>query len=244
MPTPGSTRSTRHTSIERWPARSRLARFSSCSHWRPDCKTASAPRGIFTCTGSYQVPGEAKPRLDDVPQGHGQLTAPGALAPSCDVVFWQIAALLNSKDPDLLPQMAKAFGFGAYTDIVGVPKSDENPGIVPDPDWMKANNHGTWSPTDAANLGIGQGFFQATPAQIALATAAIADNGIRMQPRLVRRSWPAAARRSSLSRRPDGQRCQSAPIIWRPSRLPCLAHSMIPRHRVWEFQEPACAGRR
>jgi penicillin-binding protein 2 len=140
---------------------------------------------IFTCAGSFQVPGEAKPRKDDLPQGHGNITAPYALTPSCDVVFWQISVLLNSKDPNLLPQMAKAFGFGAYTDIVGVPKSDENPGIVPDPAWMKANNHGDWSVTDAANLGIGQGFFQATPAQIALAAAAIGDNGIRMQPRLV-----------------------------------------------------------
>jgi penicillin-binding protein 2 len=140
---------------------------------------------IFTCGGSFQVPGEAKRRIDDLPTGHGSITAPYALTPSCDVVFWTIAVTLNSKDPNLLPQMAKSFGFGAYTDIVGVPKSDENPGIVPDPAWMQANNKGTWSPTDAANLGIGQGFFQATPAQIALASAAIADNGVRMTPRLV-----------------------------------------------------------
>lgn len=140
---------------------------------------------IFTCAGSYQVPGEAKARIDDRPQGHGKITAPYALTPSCDVVFWQIAVELNAKDPTLLPNTAKAFGFGADTDIVGVPKSDENPGIVPDPAYMQANKLGTWSPTDAANLGIGQGFFQATPAQVALATAAIADNGVRMQPRLV-----------------------------------------------------------
>lgn len=139
----------------------------------------------FTCTGSYQVPGESKPRPDDRPEGHGILTAPYALTPSCDVVYWQIAVLLNSKDPNLLPQMARAFGFGASPDIVGVPKSDEKPGIVPDPAYMKDHNLGTWSPTDAANLGIGQGFFEATPAQIALATAAIANSGVQMQPRLV-----------------------------------------------------------
>ena len=139
----------------------------------------------FTCTGSYLVPGESKPRPDDRPEGHGAITAPYALTPSCDVVYWQIAVLLNSKDPNLLPQMARAFGFGASPDIVGVPKSDEKPGIVPDPAYMKDNNLGTWSPTDAANLGIGQGFFEATPAQLALATAAIANSGVQMQPRLV-----------------------------------------------------------
>ena len=140
---------------------------------------------IFTCNGSYQVPGEAKPRPDHTPQGHGSITAPYALTPSCDVVYWQISVLLNSKDPNLLPQMAKSFGFGADADIVGVPKNDENSGIVPDPQYMKDKNLGNWSPTDAANLGIGQGFFQATPAQVAIATAAIANNGVQMQPRLV-----------------------------------------------------------
>src|SRR6185437_14933384 len=50
---------------------------------------------IFTCAGSFQVPGEAKPRKDDLPQGHGNITAPYALTPSCDVVFWQISVLLN-----------------------------------------------------------------------------------------------------------------------------------------------------
>lgn len=140
---------------------------------------------LFTCNGSYQVPGEAKPRPDHTPEGHGSITAPYALTPSCDVVYWQLAVLLDSKDPNLLPKMAKAFGFGADADIVGVPKNDENPGIVPDPQYMKDKNLGNWSPTDAANLGIGQGFFQATPAQVAIATAAIANNGVQMQPRLV-----------------------------------------------------------
>ncbi|HEX5440649.1 MAG TPA: penicillin-binding transpeptidase domain-containing protein, partial [Ktedonobacterales bacterium] len=140
---------------------------------------------IFTCAGSYQVPGESKARIDDKPQGHGKITAPYAITPSCDVVFWQVAIQLNAKDPNLLPNMAKAFGFGADTGIIGVAKADEKPGIVPDPAYMQANNLGTWSATDAANLGIGQGFFQATPAQVAMAAAAIANNGVRMQPRLV-----------------------------------------------------------
>jgi penicillin-binding protein 2 len=107
------------------------------------------------------------------------------LAVSCDVVYWQIAVQLNGKDPNILPNMAKGFGYGTKTGIVGLPSDEENPGFVPDPQWLRATKNAGWSPTDAANLAIGQGFFLATPLQIAVAGAAVANNGQRMQPRLV-----------------------------------------------------------
>ena len=143
------------------------------------------PTQIFTCPGTFTLPGVAHVFVDDKPSGHGSLTAPHALAPSCDVVFWKIGAMMNDKDPTLLPNMAKAFGYGAPTGIVGLPVGIENPGIVPDPAWLKQNQNATWTAVDAVNLAIGQGFFQATPAQVAMATAAIADSGKRMLPRLV-----------------------------------------------------------
>ncbi len=143
------------------------------------------PSDIFTCTGSYQVPGENHLRIDDAPQGHGSLTAPDALGPSCDSIYWQLAVRLNSQDPTWLPSAAKAFGYGAVPNIVGVPQGVENAGVVPDPQWLQQNKGAGWSPTDAANLGIGQGFFTASPAQVALVSAALANGGNRMQPRLV-----------------------------------------------------------
>jgi penicillin-binding protein 2 len=142
-----------------------------------------SPTQVFTCPGSYQVPGETHLRIDDDPHGHGTLTAPQAIAPSCDVVYWKLAVQLNSQDPTILPATARAFGLGAPTGLVGVP--GEDPGLVPDPQWLQQNQHATWTPTDAANLGIGQGFLQATPAQVAMVSAALANQGIRMQPRLV-----------------------------------------------------------
>jgi penicillin-binding protein 2 len=140
---------------------------------------------VFTCTGTYQVPGENHLRYDDKKTGHGALTAPVAIGPSCDVVFWQSAVMLNQQDPNILPTVARAYGLGAPTGMIGLPASEDNPGIVPDPAWLKANKNASWTPTDAANLGIGQGFFEATPAQIAVLTASIANNGVRMRPRLV-----------------------------------------------------------
>lgn len=144
-----------------------------------------AANQAFTCTGTFQVPGENHLRIDDNRAGHGTLTAPQALPPSCDVVFWTIGVSLNAQDPTILPAEAKAFGMGAPTGIVGVPAGAESAGLVPDPQWLQQHENAQWSPSDAANLAIGQGFFQATPAQIAMLGAALGNNGKRVQPRLV-----------------------------------------------------------
>jgi penicillin-binding protein 2 len=141
---------------------------------------------MWTCTGSYQVPGETQLRHEQYdPHGHGTITPIQGLAVSCDTIFWNMAVKLNAQDPTILPNMAKAFGYGQKSGIIGLSGGAESPGLVPDPDWLKQNKNAGWSPTDAANLAIGQGFFLATPLQVALASAAIANNGVRMQPRLV-----------------------------------------------------------
>ncbi|HZC05737.1 MAG TPA: penicillin-binding transpeptidase domain-containing protein, partial [Ktedonobacterales bacterium] len=140
---------------------------------------------VFSCTGTYQIPGTTTILHDDKPTGHGNLTAPDAIGPSCDIVFWKSAVMLNQQDPNILPTVARGFGLGLPTGMIGLPSDEDNPGLVPDPAWLKANKNATWTATDAANLGIGQGFFEATPAQIAQMTATIANNGKRMRPRLV-----------------------------------------------------------
>lgn len=140
---------------------------------------------IFTCQGTFQVPGETTVRHDWKTDGHGTITAVQAIPESCDVVFWQVALMLDKKDSNILPNMARSFGYGAPTGVIGVPAGVEAAGIVPDPAWMQQNNKGTWTASDAANLGIGQGFFEGTPAQMAVSTAAIANGGKRMRPYLV-----------------------------------------------------------
>lgn len=147
---------------------------------------------VFSCPGYYQVPGENHLRIDDNPRGHGSLTAPDAIGPSCDVVYWTLGVMLSQKDPNILPTVAREFGFSAPTGMLGLPSDEDNPGIVPDPAWLQKNKNANWSPTDAANLAIGQGFFEATPAQVAQLTAAIANNGVRMRPRLVTKVVNAA----------------------------------------------------
>ncbi|HEX9038131.1 MAG TPA: penicillin-binding transpeptidase domain-containing protein [Ktedonobacterales bacterium] len=143
------------------------------------------PTQIFTCPGFFTLPGVTHVFIDDNPNGHGSLTAPKALAPSCDVVFWKIGQMMNDKDPNILPNEVKGFGFGAPTGMIGLPSGVENPGTVPDPTWIQQNENASWTAVDAVNLAVGQGFFQATPAQVAMSTAAIANGGKRLLPRLI-----------------------------------------------------------
>jgi penicillin-binding protein 2 len=144
-----------------------------------------SPTQTIPCPGTYQVPGESVIRTNWQPNGQGNLTPEQALAVSCDTIFWPMAVQLNTKDPNLFPNMVKAFGFGAATNVVGVPTGVENAGIVPDPQWIQSTQGKQWSASAAADLGIGQGYFEATPTQVAMMSAALGNNGVRLRPRLV-----------------------------------------------------------
>ena len=63
----------------------------------------------------------------------------------------------------------------------------ETAGLVPDPSWKRRERGDYWARGDAVNLSIGQGFFLATPLQLADAYAALANGGTLWQPFLVER---------------------------------------------------------
>ena len=88
-------------------------------------------------------------------------------------------------DPNILPTFARGFGFGQPTGLTGLP---EAAGLVPDSAWKKQEKNDSWYLGDTVNLAIGQGFFLATPLQVANAYAAIARGGQLMSPVLVAKS--------------------------------------------------------
>lgn len=117
--------------------------------------------------------------------GQGMLTLHQGLVNSCNTVFYQIGAAMDEKDDNLLPDMAKAFGLGSPTGIEYFP---EVGGTIPDPQWkLKVVGDG-WARGDAVNLSIGQGYSEATPLQMAVAYAAIANGGSVLQPYIVDRT--------------------------------------------------------
>ncbi len=112
----------------------------------------------------------------------GQLTLHSGLVRSCNTVFYQIGHKLDDEDPNLLPDMTKAFGLGSPTGIAYFPESS---GVVPDPQWKMDNIGDGWATGDNVNLSIGQGYLLATPLQMANVYAAIANGGDLLQPYLV-----------------------------------------------------------
>ncbi len=106
----------------------------------------------------------------------GLLTIAEGLMRSCNSVFYEIALKLYNTTDDALSQMARQFGFGAETGIVGL---TEEPGLVPDSKWKRANKSEPWYPGDEVNLGIGQGDLLITPLQLANAYSTFLSGTLR-----------------------------------------------------------------
>ncbi|MEZ4562187.1 MAG: penicillin-binding transpeptidase domain-containing protein [Thermomicrobiales bacterium] len=157
---------------------------------------------VLDCPATFQLAGAAQTWEDwtvayNLP-AQGPLTLHQALVNSCNTVFYGIGRDLDLKDPELLPNMAKAFGLGAPT---GVPYLPEVSGVVPSPAWKLETLGDYWATGDAVNLSIGQGFLQVTPLQLADAYAAIANGGYLLQPYIVSTLIDANGRQEQVGTR-------------------------------------------
>jgi penicillin-binding protein 2 len=104
---------------------------------------------------------------------------------SCDVYFYDVAKRIGI---DRISDMAKRFGFGEKLKL-GLP--GEQPGLVPTREWKLAVHGTRWQQGETLIAGIGQGFLLATPLQLAVMVARIANGGYAVTPRLVRSARPA-----------------------------------------------------
>ncbi len=111
---------------------------------------------------------------------HGTLGLADALKVSCDSFFYQYG---NAAGIDAIDQTGSALGLGKAT---GVHLSSEQPGILPGPQWMAVRYpRERWTQAYTANVSIGQGYVLATPLQMAMAYATVANGGVSYYPRLV-----------------------------------------------------------
>jgi penicillin-binding protein 2 len=115
-------------------------------------------------------------------QPQGTLNLTQSLTQSCNPAFYAIGLKLDTLDPTILPNQARAFGLGQPTRAAGV---HEVAGTVPDPEWKQKQLREAWTSGDAVNLAIGQGYLLATPLQMANAYAALARGGDVLVPNLV-----------------------------------------------------------
>jgi penicillin-binding protein 2 len=138
----------------------------------------------FFDPGYWDGFGEAFRKLNWKPGGDGAIDLVTGLSASNNTVFYEVGKRVQDVDPWALPKMARAFGLGAATGITGV---IEVPGVIPDPDWKVQELGEVWVPGDGVNMAIGQGDVQATPLQMAVAYAAIANGGTVYRPRLIQK---------------------------------------------------------
>ncbi len=96
--------------------------------------------------------------------------------------------LTRSLSSGNLARYARLFSLGAATGI-DIPGEEE--GLVPDEEWKQTIERDSWLTGDTVNMVIGQGWLKATPLQMAVATAAVANGGKVRTPRVVRKiHWP------------------------------------------------------
>ena len=110
---------------------------------------------------------------------HGTVSLPTALQVSSDVYYYIMGARLDSVRGQPLQRWARRLGLGRRT---GIDLPGETEGLVPNPGWRnrlyrKKLTDRPWSIGDNVNFAVGQGDLQATPLQMAVAYAAIANGG-------------------------------------------------------------------
>jgi penicillin-binding protein 2 len=133
------------------------------------------------CGGHFTLPGSTHKYRDW--KSHGPMTMHSAIVESCNVYFYQLAVGLGIDNMELF---LKSFGLG---DRTGIDVSGESRGLVPSRQWkrerFKRREDQVWFPGETVIAGIGQGFTQVTPLQLAHAGAALAVRGVRFRPRLL-----------------------------------------------------------
>ncbi len=112
--------------------------------------------------------------------GHGAVNMRNAIKKSCDVYFYEIAKRVGI---NAIEDMARRFGLGQTYDF-GIP--NEADGLVPSEGWKIANFGEKWQQGETLIAGIGQGYLLATPLQLAVMAARLANGKDQVRPRIVR----------------------------------------------------------
>ncbi len=140
------------------------------------------PQDTVVCRGAAKFYGQR--RRCWWRSGHGTVNLHDALERSCDIYFYQLGQKLEI---DAIARYARLFGLGSST---GIDLRGEKKGLVPDTQWSLNFRRERWYPGETLSVAIGQGPILTTPLQIAVMTAAVANGGRRLQPRLVESDQP------------------------------------------------------
>ncbi|HGM5578483.1 TPA: penicillin-binding protein 2 [Pseudomonas putida] len=144
-----------------------------------DSGVVNASSRVFD-PGYYQLPNYDHKYRNWNRTGDGWVDLDVAIMRSNDTYFYDLAHKMGI---DRLSAYMNKFGIGQK---VSLDMFEESPGLMPSREWKRATRRQAWFPGETLILGIGQGYMQATPLQLAQATALIANKGKWNRPHLAK----------------------------------------------------------
>jgi penicillin-binding protein 2 len=137
--------------------------------------TRNLAKARFTCDGGVSY-GNTYMHCWGV---HGNQNLIEAITHSCDAYFYQFG---NAAGIDAIDRVGNTLGLGQPS---GIELTGEDPGLLPSADWLRTTKNERWTPGQTANTSIGQGYVLASPLQMAMVAATIANGGTCYQPTLI-----------------------------------------------------------
>ena len=153
---------------------------------KPAVAIAGLDSGVISATsrvydpGYYQLPNYDHKYRNWNRTGDGYVDLDTAIMRSNDTYFYDLAHKLGI---DRLSTYMNQFGIGQK---VSLDMFEESAGLMPSREWKRATRRQAWFPGETLILGIGQGYMQSTPLQLAQATALIASKGKWIRPHLAK----------------------------------------------------------
>jgi len=136
-----------------------------------------SPNTTTECRGAIELYGHKYHCWKE--KGHGFMRLREAIKQSCDIYFYEVARRLGV---DRLAITANKFGLGNRVfDIL----NEERAGLVPTTKWKIKNIGKGWVLGETLLAGIGQGYFLATPIQLCLMSAQLANGGHKIEPKII-----------------------------------------------------------
>ncbi|OBU12033.1 penicillin-binding protein 2 [Photobacterium aquimaris] len=164
-----------------------LGIYPPASTVKPLIAVAALTEGVITPNttrndpGWWQIPNSTSRKFRDwLRWGHGRVNIYKAIEESVDTYFYQVAYDMGI---DRLSTWMNKFGYGEYT---GIDIHEESKANMPTREWKQTRHKRPWYQGDTIPVGIGQGYWTATPLQIAKATSVLVNSGVVHRPHLLK----------------------------------------------------------
>lgn len=154
---------------------------------KPGWSVAALEERLITEKTDIQTPPEIRIGEFVFPdwKAHGHADVKKAIAESNNIFYYALSGgydRIKGLGVDKMKSYAAKFG---WNELTGIDIPGERAGVFPDQEWKRKKIKEPWYIGDTYHLGIGQGYMSLTPLQLIRSIAAIANDGVAYEPRLV-----------------------------------------------------------